>query len=177
LELVEEPLRQLAFGGRDVRFGDEIEMVPEGLAGKLFGTGGQEPGQRGGALPIGKAEFAGGMDGAIDGGQQQVLAHGKPLGPFGKVAIQEGDEPDLLGEVIEGDDVAEGSDVDGVGLRGLALLVPQCGGEELVGRSQVEGADDLRPAVDALAFAGIIVGVAVNDLGRKARHAVNSGAL
>src|SRR5216683_8018919 len=160
-----------------VRFGDEIEVIPEGLAGQLLGGGGQQPGQRGGAIPIGEAELAGGMDGAIDGGEQQILADGKPLGPLGEVTVQEGDESDLLGEVVQGDDVAEGSDIDGVGLWNLALLVPQGGGDEIVGRAQVDSADDLRPAVDALAFAGVVVGVAVNDLGREARHAVNPGAM
>jgi len=90
------------------------------------------------------------------------------------MAIEEFDESDLLSEIIEGDDVAEGRDIDGQGLRRLGLPLLQGGRDQMVGGAQIDGADDLRLAVDALAFAGVIVGLAVNDLGGEARHELAS---
>jgi hypothetical protein len=139
-------------------------MIPEGLARELASGRRHEPGQRRRAIPVGEAEFADGTDGPVDGGQQQVLSDGEPLVALGQMAIEEFDESDLLSAIREGDDVADGGDLDGLGLRGRALPLVQGGRDQIVGRASVDGADDLRLAVDALAFAGIGIGLAVNDL-------------
>ena len=125
----------LSFGSDDVLFLHEIEMIPEGLAGELAGSRRDKPGQRGRAIPVGEAEFADGTDGPVDGGQEQVLPDGEPLVALGQMAIEELDEPDLLSEIIESDDVAEGGDIDGLGLWRLALALLQGSGDQIVGRA------------------------------------------
>ena len=47
------------------------------------------------------------------------------------------------------------------------------GGEEILRGAKVDGADDFGLAVNALAFTGVVIGLAVNDLGGKAGHAQN----
>ena len=59
-------------------------MVPEVLRGKLSRIGGQEAGQDGLPVPVGELQFAGGADGAVDGGEQQVLTAGEALMAFGR---------------------------------------------------------------------------------------------
>jgi hypothetical protein len=88
LELFDQSLGQFAFDGGDVLFLNEIEVILEGLAGELLGGGENQPGQRRIAIPVGKAELAGGMNGAVDGGDQQILPYGKSLSAFGDVAIK-----------------------------------------------------------------------------------------
>ena len=170
LEFGDKPLRQFAFGGDDLRFLDQVEVVPEGLARELVAGGGDEPRERGVAIPVGKAEFAGGTDRPVDRSQKQILAHGKALSAFGEMAIEEFDKPDLLGKIVECDDIAESSDIDRSRLRGLALFTREGGVDEVVRGAQIGGAHDLGLAPDALAFAGVVVGVAVDDLGREACH-------
>src|SRR5208283_3088176 len=94
---------------------DEIKVIPEGLAGELLGGGGQQARQRGLAIPVSKLEFARGLDSAVEGGEEEILADREPLLAFGKVAVEEFDEPDLLSEIVEGDDIAKSGDRDRVG--------------------------------------------------------------
>ena len=89
------------------------------------------------------------------------------------MTVEEFDEPEVLGEVVQGDDVAKGSDGHRVGLWDLGLLFFEDGGEEILRRAKVDGADDFGLAVNALAFTGVVIGLAVNDLGGKAGHAQN----
>jgi len=51
------------------------------------------------------------------------------------MAIEEFDESDLLSEIIKGDDVAEGRDIDGLWLGRLALPLLEGGRDQIVGRS------------------------------------------
>src|SRR5271157_306054 len=148
-------------------------MIPEGLAGELTGGGGEQARERGLAVPVRKQEFTGGVDGAIEGGEEKILTDRESLVPFGKVTIQEMDEADLLGQVVKGNNITEGGNGHGMGLRDLSLLFFENGSDEVLGGAKVDSADDLGLAVDALAFADIVVGLAVNDLGRQAGHARN----
>ena len=58
------------------------------------------------------------MSGAVDGGQQQVLASGQSLVAFGDLGIDEVHQTDLLGLVIEGGHVAEAGRAGGGGRQG-----------------------------------------------------------
>src|SRR5207244_4255184 len=117
--LLDQALRQFAFGGLDVVFLDKVKVVPKGLAGELLGGGGQQAWQGSLAIPVGELALAGGLDGAVDGGEEQVVANGESLVAFGEVAVEEFDEADLLSKVVEGNDVTEGGDIDGLGQRCL----------------------------------------------------------
>ena len=173
LELVNEALRQFAFDGLDVALGDPLEVIPEGLAGELPGGGREQAGEDGLAIPVGELEFTGGVNRAIEGGEEEILTDGEPLVPFGEVAVEEFDEPEVLSEVVEGDNVAKGGDGHRVGLWHLGLLFFEDGDEEILRGAKVDGADDFGLAVNALAFTGVVIGLAVNDLGGKAGHAQN----
>ena len=148
----------------------EIEVIPKGLAGELRCGGGNQTGEGGLSIPVGQLAFAGGVDGPVDGGQEQILPDGESLLAFGQMAIQEFDESDLLGQIIEGHDVAEGCDVHGLGLGNQPLLLLGGRGDEIVGGTEIDGADNLGLPVNALAFAGVVVGFSVNDLGGEAGH-------
>jgi hypothetical protein len=170
LKLGDKPLGQFALGGGDLRFLDQIEVIPERLAGKLTEVSGDESGERGIAIPVGEAEFAGGADRPVDGGEKQILAHGKALSAFGEMAVEKFDQTDLLGEIVECDNVAKSGDIHGSRLRCEGFLVAEGSLNEIVRGSQVDSTDDLGLAPNALAFAEVVVGVAFNDFGGKACH-------
>ena len=87
---------------------------------------------------------------------------------FGKQGIEQRDEIETLGDLPQGGDVAAGGDLGFEGLRGnLGLLG---GGDEVLELAEIDLADDLGLAVNALAIAGVIVGVTVNLLGGETRH-------
>src|SRR5262249_46444035 len=175
LKLLDQALRQFAFGGRDVRFLDKVKVVPKGLTGELLGRGGQQACQGGLAIPVGELAFARRLDGAVDGGEEQIAAHGESLVAFGEVAVEEIDKADLLRQVVEGNDVTESSDIDGLGLRCLLGFVLGGSGDQVAGGAEIDSPDDLRLAVDALAVSGRGIGAAVNELGGQAgqgRHSL-----
>ena len=87
---------------------------------------------------------------------------------FGKQGIEQRDEIETLGDVPQGGDVATGGDLGFERLRGNISLL--CGGDEVLDLAEVDLADDLGLAVNALAIAGIVIGVAVDLLGGEARH-------
>jgi len=70
-------------------------------------------------VPLGQLRFAGGVHGAVDGGQQQVLPDGQALAAFGEQAVDQVRQADGTGQVPEGGYVAEAGDVDGPGRRGV----------------------------------------------------------
>ena len=69
LEALAETSGHLLFKQPDVVLGDAVHMIPEVLRGQPSGIGGEETGEGGLPIPIGKVEFAGGGDSAIDGGE------------------------------------------------------------------------------------------------------------
>ena len=158
LQLLDEPLGEGLLDGLDVGFGDSLHVVPEGLAGELVGGGGQQAGQNGVVVPVGQLSLAGGMGGAVDGGQQEVLAGGEALVALGQLGIDELDQADLLGLVVERGDIAEAGQAGGLGRKGVWA----CGEglEDMVQGAEVGGFDDFGFAVHALALAGIVVGAA-----------------
>ena len=87
---------------------------------------------------------------------------------FGKQRIEQRDEIETLGDVPQGGDVAAGSDLSFERLRGDTGSLR--GGDEVLEFAEVDLADDLGLAVNALAIAGIVIGVTVDLLGGEARH-------
>ena len=109
------------------------------------------------------------MDGPVDGVQQQVLAGGEALASFGDDAIDQVHQADGSGQVVEGGDIAEAGDIDGLGLG--RLLAALDGGHDTFQRAEIDGADDAGFAVDAAALAGVVVGASLDDFGGQAGHA------
>jgi hypothetical protein len=90
------------------------------------------------------------------------------LAAFGNQGIEQRDEIETLGDVPQGGDVAAGSDLGFERLRGNMSLLG--GGDEVLEFAEVDLADDLGFAVNALAIAGIVIGVTVDLLGGEAWH-------
>ena len=73
-----------------------------------------------------------------------------------------------FGDVPEGGYIAAGGHF---GLQRLGRLAGALGGrDQVLDLAEVDGADDLGFAVHALAVAGVVVGVAVDELGRETRY-------
>ena len=143
-------------------------MIPEGLAGKLVGRGGDEPGQNGLAIPRRQLGFAGGVSGAVDGSQDQVGSDRETLMPFGDLGVDQVHQAQLNGLVVEGSDVGEAGDFGFLWRQGLLGRCYRL--NDVVEGTQVESSDDLRSAVNALAPAGVIIGAAADKLASQARH-------
>src|SRR5664279_2548591 len=114
-------------------------------------------------------QFAGGGNGAVDGGQEQVLPDREALVAFGrKDGIEQGDQIQALSDVEESGGIPKSGDLRFEGLRGLVGEFG--GGDEIVDFAEVDLADDLGLAIDALAIASVVIGVAADYLGGEARH-------
>ena len=84
MEALDEALSHLPFELLDLVGSDPIHVIPEALGGKPCRIGREQTGEGGLTIPIGKLEFAGRTDGAIDGGKQKVLAGGQPWWRLGR---------------------------------------------------------------------------------------------
>ena len=167
-QLLDEPLGERLLDGADVRLADLVHVVPEGLAGELVGGGGQQARQDGVVVPMGQLGLAGGVGGAVDGGQQQVLADREALVALGDLGIDEFDQADLAGLVKEGGDIAEAGQAGSLGPEGLLGLGD--GLDDMVQGAEIDGFDDFRFAVHALALAGVVIGASLEDFGGQRGH-------
>lgn len=169
LKPLNEALGDLLFTGEDVFGGDQIHMVPEVLGRQSRRIGGQQAGQGGLPVPVVELQFTGGRDGAVDGGQQQILPEGEALVALGgENGIQQRDEIQALSDVEEGGDISKSGHLS---FEWLGWQVgPFRGGDDVVDLAEVDLPDDLGFAVDALAIAGVVIGVAADEFGGEARH-------
>jgi hypothetical protein len=123
LKVLHEAVGQGLFDRLDVGFLDPIHVIPEGLAGEQVGGGRKQAGEDGLLVPMGQLGLAGGTGGPIETGQEQVLADGQALIPLGKPGVDQVDQVQLEGLIVEGGEVAEGQDLGGCGrgrcVRGL----------------------------------------------------------
>jgi len=85
---------------------------------------------------------------------------------FGGVLIDEFDQTELLGEVIEGSDTAKLRETSAGGFR-LGLLKAL---EQGIGRAQVLHDDRTRSSVHAPRFDEVVVGASMDDLALEAGH-------
>ena len=86
----------------------------------------------------------------------------------GQDGIQQRDQIQAGGDIEKGGDVGEGGHR---GFQWLRRLMGELGGgDQVFDFAEVDLADDLGFAVDALALAGVVIGVAADLLGREARH-------
>src|SRR5260370_30668292 len=74
LKSLYEPLRHVTLELQDVVGGDEIHVVPEVLGGEQRRIGREQAGEDGVAIPVGQMHLAAGSYGAVEGGEQKVLA-------------------------------------------------------------------------------------------------------
>ncbi len=166
-------------GGNDVAFhggeggdGDAVHLVPEALAGELVGAQGEQAAQGGGVEPAGEAGLGAGGEAAVEDGGEQVGADGGAGAALGEMTVDVLDELQAAGE---GEQSGRGTEFThdrlqrlGGGGSGAEFL------DDLVGATEIGLGDDLGLAVDALADAGVVVGVAPDDLLDEAGHIVRS---
>ena len=86
----------------------------------------------------------------------------------GQDGIQQRDQIQAGGDIEQGGDVSEGGDGGFQWLR--RLMGDLGGGDQVIDFAEVDLADDLGFAVDALAVAGVVIGVAADLLGGEAGH-------
>ena len=144
--------------------GDAVHMVPEVLRGEPGQVGRKQVGERRLAIPIGKLKLAGGGHHPINGRQQQILTNREALLSLGREeGIQQGNHLQALGDVEQCGHVGEGGDF---GFQSLGKLAGGLGGgDEVFEFAQIDLADNLGLAADALAVAGVVIGVAVDGFG------------
>jgi len=86
----------------------------------------------------------------------------------GKGGLQQWEHLQALGDLPERNHIAEGGHG---GLQGLGRLAGALGGgDHVLDPAEVDLADDLGFTADALAVASIVVGMAVDELGRETWH-------
>ena len=126
--------------------------------------GGQEASQDSLPVPVGELQFAGGGNRAVDGGEEQVLPDGDALVALGREdGIEQRDEIQTLSDVEQGGGISESGHLRFEGLRRLLEVLG--GSDEIVDFAEVDLADDLGLAIDALAIAGVVIGVAADLFG------------
>ena len=86
----------------------------------------------------------------------------------GEDGIEQRDQIQTLSDIEEGGDIGESGHL---GFEGLGRLLGLLGGsDEVVDFAEVDLADNFGFAIDALAIAGVVIGVAADHLGGEARH-------
>ena len=167
LEVADQGGDEVAFDGLDGVGGDAVHVVPKALAGELGGFEREQAVEDGALEPGGDDGFGAGVEAAVEGGDEQVGADGGAWAALGDVAVDDSGELQAPGEVEEGGDGAEVAD-GGLGSGGGGGELEF--GDDVVGATEVDLADDFGLAVDALGLAGVVVGVAADDLLDEAGH-------
>jgi hypothetical protein len=86
----------------------------------------------------------------------------------GEDRIEQSDQIQTLSDIEQGGDIGESGHL---GFERLGRLLGLFGGSgEIVDFAEIDLADDLGLAVDALAIAGVVIGVAADQFGSEARH-------
>jgi len=86
----------------------------------------------------------------------------------GEDGIEQRDEIQTLSDVEQGGGIGESGHLR---FEGLRWLPGDLGGrDEIVDFAEVDLADDLGLAIDALAIAGVVIGMAADYFGSEARH-------
>jgi len=155
----------LSFDEYDGLWVDPLHVVPKPLTTQLRGLDADQSGKDGLLIPVADLGLASGGDTAVEGSQKEVLPYGGTLGAaFGDIPVNGSDDIELLGHVESGDHSAKFSD-DGF----LGIWAGESE-DQLLGGSDVLLPDDLGFAVDASAFAQIVIGSAADKFFSEARH-------
>jgi len=161
----------VAFNRVDGGLVDTIHVVPETLARQLCRTEVQQTRQDGRVEPGPDAGLAPGGDAAVEHGDEQVLADRGPLRALlGHVAVDGADQVEPLGH---GQTSGRGAKFanDGLLRGGVGRRVRREAASKVFGGPEILLPDDRGLAVDALALPQVVVGLAMDELLRKARHA------
>jgi hypothetical protein len=86
----------------------------------------------------------------------------------GEDGIEQRDQIQTLSDVEQGGGIGESGHLRFEGLRWQVGELG--GGDEVVDFAEVDLADDLGLAIDALAIAGVVIGMAADYFGSEARH-------
>src|SRR5262245_6262854 len=145
-----------------------VEVVPEALAGEVAGWHGQQAREDGPSIPTGQAGFGEGAQGAIEGGEQDVVGDGMALETFAGMVLDQAGEVQVLCDLPE---CRDGGGVTDGGLEWLGALLEAC--QQIIGLAQVGQDDGARLAVDPAGFDELPVGMTADGLFLEAGHKVS----
>ena len=74
-EALTNPCEQLQLDGSKVVLFEQVHVIPEALATQLLGGRREQPSQNRRLVPLGECPLAFGPDGAVDGGEEEIVAH------------------------------------------------------------------------------------------------------
>ena len=163
---------EVAFDGGNSLGLDAVHVVPEALGGELGGAEGEQAMEGGGVEPAGERGPGAGGEAAVEDGGEEVGADGRAGTALGDVAVDDAGEVEAAGEGEQGGAAAELAH-DGVQWLGGRVSVLEFLSDG-IGAAEVGLGNDLGLAVDALADAHVVVGVAVDDFLDEAGHGYRS---
>jgi len=144
---------------------DPLHVVPKPLAAQLRSLDADQSGKDSLLIPVADLGLASGGNTAVEGSQEEVLPYGGTLGAaFGDMAVNGGDDIELLGHVEGGGHRAKFSDD---GFLGIGTGESE---DQLLGGADVFLPDDLGFAVDASAFAQVVIGSPADEFLSEASH-------
>jgi len=155
----------LLLDGNDSFFINPLHIVPKSLAAQLGGLEADQAREDGPLIPVSDLGFTSRGDAPIEGSNEEVLPYGGALSAaFGKMAVNDRDDIELLSHVEGGHQSAKFADD--------CLLRIRTGESEdqLLRGADVFLPDDLGFAVDASALAEVVIGFAADEFFGKAGH-------
>src|SRR5207253_10541327 len=99
-------------------------VVEKALAAQLRGLGGEQSIEDGAGVPVSQLELRSGRQAAVENGQQGVLPYGESLVSLGEVLVDDLDQPQLLGNRIEGGGASE-LEIEGMARKGSGGLLEE----------------------------------------------------
>src|SRR6185503_13410634 len=161
----------VAFNRADRRLVDAVHVVPEALARQLRRTQVQQTRQDGRIEPRPDAGLAPWRDAAVKQSHEQVLADRGPLRALlGHVVVDDADQVQPLGHGETGGRGTQFAN-DGLLRGGVRRRARRKAASKVFGGPEVLLPDNRGFAVDALALPEVVVGLAMDELLREARHA------
>jgi len=94
--------REIFFDPRQLGSVQSVQVIPEALTAQSGPGQRKQPDQDGIPIPGGELAFAGGGQGAVQGGEKQVLAHRRSLLSFGGLGVDGAQQVQLPSQVPEG---------------------------------------------------------------------------
>lgn len=149
-----------------------IHVVPETLTAKLLGTDAHEAPKRSCLEPICKTSLTAWGETAIEDGNEQIGSHTGAVAGFGSMTVDVLKQAQALYQIEERNNRTELGDDNLFGSRHIRRRFPAHGSDDIVCPPEVFLPDDLGLAVDPLAFAGVVVSLAVNVLFNDCCHAL-----
>lgn len=165
LEAVQHTGDNIAFDIDQCVARDAVHIVPETLAGQLFGIDACDPCQSGCVVPMGDGIFRAWSEAAVDDSDEHVGSDRDCGTSFRDMLVEKIDEIELISDVVQS---GTGAEFVYEGIFGFGWLLDR--GEDIIGASEVFLPDDFWFSVDAFGLSGVVVGMSLDFFGGDAGH-------